>query len=163
MIGLIITGGTLDKDYDAVSGELVFPGTCVPDMLQQGRVSHPVQLQVILQKDSLELTDMDRQRIADACAKHPARQLVITHGTDTMVETARVLAQDVRLHDKTLVLTGAMRPFRLGKSDALFNLGAALMAVQLATPGVWISMQGELFPWHGVRKDRTAGRFVAAS
>ena len=158
-VRILVTGGTLDKDYDAVEGTLSFPGTTLPEMLAQSRISLPHSVEVLMQKDSLEMTDTDRQRIRQACEQAPESRLLITHGTDTMVDTARVLAQSPALQTRTIVLTGAMRPFRLGKSDALFNLGAALMAAQLAQPGVWLCMQGELFPWNQVRKNRPAGRF----
>jgi len=161
-VGLIITGGTLDKDYDPITGELTFPGSCVPEMLAQARVTVPLTTTVLMQKDSLEMNTADRRALCDACAAHAAHRLVITHGTDTMVESAHALAQDARLKEKTIVLTGAMRPFRLGRSDALFNVGAAIMAAQLATSGVWVAMQGALYPWHGVRKDRAAGYFVTS-
>ncbi len=162
MIGLIITGGTLDKDYDPITGALTFPGTCVPAMLEQARSTLTVDTHVLMQKDSLDMTDTDRHAIAEACANHPAQRLVITHGTDTMVDTAITLAQDARLQAKTILLTGAMRPFRLGKSDALFNLGAALMAVQLAERGVWIAMNGRLLPATTATKDRSRGVFIGA-
>lgn len=161
MIQVFITGGTLDKDYDEISGTLTFPGTCVPDMFTQGRVDVPLRYEMLMQKDSLELTDQDRALICKACAQTEATQILITHGTDTMVESAQALAAVPALKHKTIILTGAMRPHRLGRSDALFNLGSALMAVQLAQSGVWIAMQGRLFPHHQVQKNRQLGRFEA--
>ena len=160
MIHLLITGGTLDKDYDALTGELSFPGTVVPLMLQQANVTQPVTTTVLMQKDSLEMTDADRLRIAEALEASEHGRIVITHGTDTMAETGRFLAARPTLAQKTIVLTGAMRPHRLGRSDALFNLGTALMAVQLASPGVWIAMNGRLLPAIGATKDRSRGVFL---
>ncbi|WP_294948424.1 asparaginase domain-containing protein, partial [Sulfurivirga sp.] len=157
MIHLLITGGTLDKDYDALSGELTFPGTIVPHMLERARVTLPVTTTVLMQKDSLEMTDADRLRIAEAAEASEHERLVITHGTDTMTETGRLLSTRPVLKKKTIVLTGAMRPHRLGHSDALFNLGAALMAAQLAQPGVWIAMNGRLLPATTAQKDRSRG------
>ncbi len=161
MIQLFITGGTLDKDYDPMSGELIFPDSCVPQMLQQANSTLEITIDVLMQKDSLEMTTADRKSIIQACQDTPLTHIVITHGTDTMVETAQALAQ-ARLN-KTIVLTGAMRPHRLGQSDALFNLGAALMAVQLAEKGTWIAMNGQLFPAARAQKNRQLGRFEKAS
>ncbi len=157
MIHLLITGGTLDKDYDAITGELTFPGTCVPAMLEQARSTVALESTVLMQKDSLEMGDHDRAQILHACRQSPHERIVITHGTDTMTETARHLAT-AGLH-KVIVLTGAMRPHRLGRSDALFNLGAAIMAAQLAPVGVWIAMNGQLLPANQAQKNRQLGRF----
>jgi L-asparaginase len=157
MIHLLITGGTLDKDYDPIRGELTFPGSCVPAMLEQAYSTVSIETTVLMQKDSLQMCDADRAQILQACQHTPCERIVITHGTDTMVETAQVLA-DAKL-DKVVVLTGAMRPHRLGDSDALFNLGAAIMAVQLAPPGVWIAMNGQLLPAEQTQKNRQLGRF----
>ncbi len=161
MIHLLITGGTLDKDYDPISGELIFPGSCVPEMLEQARSRVPVEKTVLMQKDSLEMTDVDRQRILQACQNSPHERIVITHGTDTMTETARVLMEAAL--DKVIVLTGAMRPHRLGRSDALFNLGSAIMAAQLAPKGVWIAMNGQVLPAARAQKNRQLGRFELIS
>ena len=158
MIHLLITGGTLDKDYDPITGELAFPGTTVPDMLAQARVTVPVETTVLMQKDSLDMDDNDRQTILRACQSSPCERIVITHGTDTMVETGRVLVEAAL--DKIIVLTGAMRPHRLGHSDALFNLGGALMAAQWAPVGVWIAMNGRLLPAGRAHKERQRGVFV---
>ncbi len=159
MIQLFITGGTLDKDYEPLSGQLIFPQTCVSDMLVQGNCTAVISTRVLMQKDSLEMNDQDRAHILQACTETSSQCIVITHGTDTMTATAQVLDSCPELQHKTIVLTGAMRPHRLGRSDALFNLGAALMAVQLAEKGVWIAMNGQLFPAAQVKKNRQLGRF----
>ncbi|HIQ39876.1 MAG TPA: asparaginase [Sulfurivirga caldicuralii] len=161
MIHLLITGGTLDKDYDPIGGELTFPGSCVPGMLEQARCTVALESTVLMQKDSLEMDDADRAQILQACQHSPHQHIVITHGTDTLVKTGRVLAE-ARL-DKVIVLTGAMRPHRLGRSDALFNLGAAMMAVQLAAKGVWVAMNGQLLPVAQTQKNRRLGRFERVS
>jgi len=161
MIHLLITGGTLDKDYDPIDGTLTFPGSCVPAMLEQARCTVALESTVLMQKDSLEMDKTDRAHILQACQYSPHERIIITHGTDTMVETGRVLAAAGL--DKVIVLTGAMRPHRLGCSDALFNLGAAIMAVQLAPKGVWIAMNGQILPAAHAQKNRQLGRFERIS
>lgn len=156
---LIVTGGTLDKDYQTSTGALVFSETHLPDMLRQANTTLAVETRVLMLKDSLEMTDLDRDEIAQACREAETETIVITHGTDTMAETALALSEKPELSDKTIVLTGAMRPFRLGESDACFNLGAALMAAQLAENGVYIAMNGELFEASRVMKNRQKGVF----
>ncbi len=159
-IQLFVTGGTLDKQYQATTGELMFPATHVPIMLQEANTTLAIETTVLMQKDSLELTDDDRELICQACIDTPQQTIVITHGTDTMVNTALVLNQHPNLKHKTIVLTGAMRPFMLGHSDANFNLGSALMAVQLASSGVYIVMNGRLFSANQVQKNRQLGLFT---
>ncbi len=159
LIQLLVTGGTLDKQYQETSGELVFPETHLPRMLQEANTTLAIETVVLMQKDSLEITPEERGVIRKACCDSVSNHIVITHGTDTMVETALVLAQDTALQHKTIVLTGAMRPFMLGQSDASFNLGTALMAVQLAQPGVYIAMNGQLFLAAQVQKNRQLGLF----
>lgn len=158
---LLITGGTLDKEYDPISGELSFPSSALPDLLNEARSTLSIEQKVLMQKDSLQMTDQDRQQIEQACLTAKQNHILITHGTDTMVETAQVLQNCDDLKGKTIVLLGAMRPYRLGGSDAAFNVGAACMAVQLAAPGVYICMNGRLFNAASVRKNRQFGVFEA--
>lgn len=156
-IRLFVTGGTFDKEYDELHGTLDFRDTHLPQMLTMARSRLDVKVRTLMMVDSLEMTDADRALIASNCADVPERFIVITHGTDTMVETARVLAADVP--DKTIVLTGAMIPIAFGSSDGLFNLGGALTVVQVLPPGVYITMNGRVFPWDDVRKNRDTGVF----
>jgi len=159
MIKLIITGGTIDKRYNELTGELHFPETHLPVMLQQSRCKLDIDLQLLMLKDSLAMTDTDREALRQACSTTGAQQIVITHGTDTMVESAQYLAKAIS--DKTIVLVGAMVPYRVSQSDALFNLGCALTAVQLLPVGVYITMNWKVFAWDRVIKDRQAGEFKA--
>jgi L-asparaginase len=156
-IRLFVTGGTFDKDYDEIHGTLDFRDTHLPEMLEMGRSRLDVSVRTLMMVDSLEMTDADRALIADNCRKAPEPHIVITHGTDTMVETARVLAEEVE--GKTIVLTGAMIPIAFGSSDGLFNLGGALTVVQVLPPGVYVAMNGRIFPWDRVRKNRATGVF----
>jgi L-asparaginase len=156
-IRIFITGGTFDKEYDEVHGRLYFKDTHLAEMLRLGRCRLDVSVRTLMMIDSLEMTDADRSVIVQNCRHSPEARIVITHGTDTMVETARVLATDVR--DKTIVLTGAMIPWAFGSSDGLFNLGSALSFVQVLPPGVYVAMNGRCFPWNRVRKNRQTGVF----
>jgi L-asparaginase len=156
-IRILVTGGTFDKEYNELSGTLFFKHTYVEHMLQRGRCALDVTVEVLMMKDSLELTDADRAHIVHACRDCDESQVVITHGTDTMVETARAIAAG--LSDKTVVLTGAMVPYAFGSSDGLFNLGSALSFVQTLPPGVYVAMNGRYFPWDRVRKNRALGVF----
>jgi L-asparaginase len=157
MIRIIVTGGTFDKTYDEINGRLSFGGTHLPEMLRLGRSRVESTIETLTMIDSLDMTDADRARIADSCAQCTETCIVITHGTDTMVETARVVAQRVR--EKTVVLTGAMVPYAFGSSDGLFNLGSALSFAQVLPAGVYIAMNGQHFPWDRVRKNRETGVF----
>lgn len=157
---ILITGGTFDKEYDELTGRLYFRDTHVPEMLRRGRARLDLQIETIMMIDSLELDDAGRGRIVERCGACSERQIVITHGTDTMVETARALAA-ARLADRTIVLTGAMIPYAFGSSDGLFNLGSALSFVQVLPPGVYVAMNGRHFRWDAVRKNRTTGTFEA--
>lgn len=159
MIQLFVTGGTIDKQYDAISGELTFPATHIPALLKEANCTLDIDIKVLMQKDSLQMNDADRQYINQACSDCLSNQIVITHGTDTMVDTALALQKNTLLADKTIIMTGAMRPYKLGQSDASFNVGSALQAVQLASTGVWISMNGKLFSANHVIKNRTLGLF----
>jgi L-asparaginase len=156
-IRVLITGGTFDKEYDELSGTLAFAETHVEQMLERGRCRLDVRVEVLMMMDSLDLRDEHRARIVAAARDCDERQVVITHGTDTMVETAKALAAAVR--DKTVVLTGAMVPYAFGSSDGLFNLGSALSFVQALPPGIYVAMNGHWFPWDDVRKDRDRGVF----
>jgi L-asparaginase len=161
MLRLLVTGGTFDKEYDEIGGTLYFKDTHVPEMLRLGRCRVPVAVDAAMLKDSLEMTDADRASIADRCRACAEDRIVITHGTDTMVETAAVLARLVP--GKTIVLTGAMIPYAFGSSDGLFNLGSAISYAQVLPPGVWVAMNGTHFAWDDVTKDRAAGVFVRPS
>ncbi|MGB1839585.1 MAG: asparaginase domain-containing protein [Longimicrobiales bacterium] len=158
-VRLFVTGGTFDKEYDEIHGTLEFRDTHLPDMLTMARSRVDVRVRTLMMVDSLEMTDADRALIAHNCRDVPEKYIVITHGTDTMVDTARVLAEEV--HGKTIVLTGAMIPITFGSSDGLFNLGGALTAVQVLRSGVYVIMNGRVFPWDNVRKNRQTGVFEA--
>ena len=156
-IRVLATGGTFDKEYDDIRGTLFFQNTHVPQMLHLGRCRLNVAVETLMMMDSLDMGDADRARIVEACRDCAERRIVVTHGTDTMVETARALAAGVP--DKAIVLTGAMVPYAFGSSDGLFNLGSALSFVQVLPPGVYVAMNGRCFPWDNVRKNREAGIF----
>jgi L-asparaginase len=158
-IRILTTGGTIDKVY-TLRGELEIDEPAVRHLLEVGRSTLPVTVVPILAKDSLEFDDADRATILAAVRSSPERCVVITHGTDTLPDTARLLAAG-DLGDHTVVLIGAMQPAAMRESDAAFNLGAGMMAVQLLAPGVYVVMNGRVFPGDGVAKDRAAGRFVA--
>lgn len=158
-IRIFITGGTFDKEYDELTGSLFFQDTHLPEMLRLGRCLLPVELRTLMMIDSLEMSDGDRRLITEQCRHARENRILITHGTDTMVETAAWLAKaDL---GKTIVLTGAMVPYKFGSSDGLFNLGSALAFVQVLPAGVYVAMNGRCFPWDRVRKDRERGVFVA--
>jgi len=156
-IRLFVTGGTFDKGYDELHGTLEFGDTHLPEMLEMGRCRLDVSVRTLMMVDSLEMTEGDREMIARNCIDVPEDRIVITHGTDTMVDTASELARKVP--DKTIVLTGAMIPIAFGSSDGLFNLGGALTAVQTLPAGVYLAMNGRIFPWDNVRKNRETGIF----
>ena len=166
MIRLLITGGTFDKHYDALKGELTFRRTHLPEILETVRCTAPIELEIIQLLDSLEMGEDDRERIASSCERAAERHILITHGTDTMTVTAcRLLAAHDRgsMRDKTIVLTGAMVPFTVTGSDALFNLGGAIVAVQMLPAGVYIVMHGRVFHAGSVTKNRTVGQFIEIS
>ena len=156
-IKILITGGTFDKTYDELTGTLSFRDTHIHEMLKLGRCRLDVRVRTIMMVDSLEMTEADRDIILSVCRKTKEEQIVITHGTDTMTETAAVLAKGV--NGKTIVLTGAMIPYAFGSSDGLFNLGSALSLVQTLPQGVYVAMNGMYFPWDNVRKNRFLGVF----
>jgi len=157
MIRLLVTGGTFDKTYDEITGTLSFKQTHVEEMLRLGRSSVPVTVDTVMLIDSLQMTEADRLALAQRCRECVEAAIVITHGTDTMVETAAVLARNVP--GKTIVLTGAMVPYAFGSSDGLFNLGSALSFVQVLPAGVYVAMNGTHFRWDDVRKNREKGTF----
>jgi len=156
-IQIFVTGGTFDKEYNELTGELFFKQTHVPDMLTLGRSLLEVDVETLMMIDSLQMTADDRRLIVERCAATPQQRIVITHGTDTMEETAAALGQAIT--GKTIVLTGAMVPYKFGSSDGMFNLGTALAFAQTLPPGVYISMNGRYFPWNIVRKNRALGVF----
>jgi L-asparaginase len=157
-IRILVTGGTFDKRYDELTGRLFFRDTHVPEMLERGRCRLDVEVETVMMIDSLELDDRGRAAIVARCRGAEEKAIVVTHGTDTMVETARTLAAG-GLSDRTIVLTGAMIPFAFGSSDGLFNLGSALSFAQVLPPGVYIAMNGQYFRWDRVRKNRESGVF----
>jgi L-asparaginase len=163
MIRIVVTGGTFDKEYNELDGTLFFKDTHVTEMLRLGRSRVEVSIHTLMMMDSLDMTDADRARIVEECRSAPEAHIVITHGTDTMVDTARALAASLLpgAAGKTIVLTGAMVPYAFGSSDGLFNLGSALSFVQVLPPGVYLAMNGRFFNWDAVEKDRTAGVFVS--
>jgi L-asparaginase len=156
-IRVFVTGGTFDKEYNELDGKLFFKDTHLKEMFTLGRSKVAVDVRTLMMVDSLEMTDQDRQIILDQCTKSPEDKILITHGTDTMEVTAHLLGE--RLNNKTIVLTGAMIPYKFGSSDGLFNLGSALAFVQTLPHGVYIAMNGKCFPWDNVRKNRKTGEF----
>ena len=156
-IRIFTTGGTFDKEYNELNGELYFKDTHMNELLTLGRSRLTVHIKPLMMIDSLEMTPEHRNLIADECRLCDEEKIVITHGTDTMAETARVLAKKVT--GKTIVLTGAMIPIKFGSSDGLFNLGSALAFVQSLPPGVYVAMNGRYFNWDNVRKNRQTGIF----
>ena len=154
---VLTTGGTIDKNYFDALSEYQIVDSGIPALLKEARVALAFRIEEVCRKDSLELTDADRAEIARRVAAAPETRIVITHGTDTMTDTAKALAG---IAGKTIVLTGALSPARFAETDAPFNLGMAFAAAQVAPPGVYIAMSGQVFDGLNVRKDRTAGRFV---
>ena len=159
MIQIFVTGGTFDKEYNYISGELFFRDTNLPVMFERGRCTIDITITTLMMLDSLEMTDADREIIASNCRRCKSNQIIITHGTDKIVETAGYLAA-LDIPDKTIVLTGAMIPYAFGNSsDGFFNLGSALAFAQTLTPGVYIAMNGRYFDWDKVQKNRRTGLF----
>ena len=156
-IRVFVTGGTFDKEYDEIRGALDFGDTHLHDMLRRGRCALDLEIRTLMMVDSLEMTETDRELIARSCQRVEEDRILVTHGTDTMVDTARMLAETVE--GKTVVLTGAMVPYAFGSSDGLFNLGSALSFVQTLEPGVYIAMNGRCWDWDDVRKNRETGMF----
>ncbi|MGL5946061.1 MAG: asparaginase domain-containing protein [Sediminibacterium sp.] len=156
-IHIIVTGGTFDKEYNFISGELYFRETHLQELLEKGRSQLPVRISQLLLKDSLEMTQQDRELIVASCNASEEERIVITHGTDTMTDTAKFLAKEI--NNKTVVLTGAMIPIKFGSSDGLFNLGSALAFAQSLPHGIYVAMNGRYFYWDKVRKNRQSGIF----
>jgi L-asparaginase len=156
-IRIFVTGGTFDKEYNELDGELFFKETHLHEMLKLGRCRLEFDITTLMMIDSLDMSDSDRDIILENCISANENKIVITHGTDTMVETAKVIAGSVK--DKTIVLTGAMVPYKFGSSDGLFNLGSALAFVQTLPHGVYIAMNGKYFNWDNVRKNKKTGVF----
>ena len=156
-IRILVTGGTFDKEYNEHTGQLYFKDTHLTEMLRLGRSRVDVTIRTVMMVDSLQMTDADRQLIVQNCLQSDQDRIVVTHGTDTMTDTAAAIARAVS--GKTIVLTGAMVPYAFGSSDGLFNLGSALSFVQVLPPGVYIAMNGKCFPWDRARKNRERGEF----
>lgn len=156
-IRIFITGGTFDKEYNELTGELYFKDTHMADLLEMGRNKIQTEIRTLMMVDSQQMTDEDRDLIAYQCNQCDENKIVITHGTDTMSDTAKVLAQKVM--NKTVILTGAMIPIKFGSSDGLFNLGGALAFAQTLPSGVYIAMNGRYFNWDNVRKNKQTGMF----
>ena len=159
-IRIVVTGGTFDKEYDELTGKLFFRDTHVAEMLRLGRARLDLAVETAMMIDSLDMDDAGRASIVERCRGAVEHAVVVTHGTDTMVETAAALAA-AALPGKTIVLTGAMVPYAFGSSDGLFNLGSALSFVQVLPAGVYVAMNGRHFKWDQVRKNRDSGVFEA--
>lgn len=154
---IIATGGTFDKHYNELNGTLGFADSHLPAAIARARITAPVELELLPLLDSLDMGDADRQRVLASCQAAPERAIVIVHGTDTMKETAAVLGPAVL--DKTIVFTGAMIPYEIDNSDAFFNLGFACGVAQALPAGVYVAMNGRIFAWDNVQKNRAAGVF----
>jgi len=156
-VRILVTGGTFDKEYDEITGKLYFKDTHMTEILELGRSKLEVKIRTLMLIDSLDMTIEDRKIILDNCIKVPEKQIVITHGTDTMTKTAGILAKENI--KKTIVFTGAMIPYAFGSSDGLFNFGTALTAAQVLPHGIYIAMNGCFFQWDKVKKNRHTGIF----
>ncbi len=156
-IRVLVTGGTFDKEYNELNGALYFKDTHVREMLRLGRCQLDLDVRLLMMIDSLQMTDVDRELILRSCTDASDERIVVTHGTDTMAETARFLGE--RVTNQTIVLTGAMVPYTFGSSDGLFNLGSALAYAQTLPHGVYVAMNGRCFDWRNVRKNKGSGRF----
>jgi len=160
VIRIFVTGGTFDKQYNELAGTLTFQDTHVPEMLRLGRSRVEVSITTLMMIDSLEMSGEDRGLVVERCRGADERCILVTHGTDTMIETARALAEALpTIGEKTIVLTGAMVPYAFGSSDGLFNLGSALSFVQVLPAGVYVAMNGRCFEWNRVRKNGATGIF----
>jgi L-asparaginase len=160
-IRIIVTGGTFDKEYNELTGQLFFKDTHLSEMLVLGRSRLDVEVKTLMMIDSLDMTDMDRNLIVDHCLECETDKIIITHGTDTMSVTAGVLASNIK--GKTIVITGAMIPYKFGSSDGLFNLGSAMAFVQTLPAGVYVAMNGKYFRAGNVRKNKQTGEFEEIS
>lgn len=156
-VRIFVTGGTFDKEYNELNGQLFFKDTHIQEILKLGRCKVDMSIRTLMLIDSLEMTDTDRGIIVESCKRAEEDRIVITHGTDTMTQTAKVLAENIS--GKTIVITGAMIPYKFGSSDGLFNLGSALAFAQTLPPGVYVAMNGRYFNWDNVRKNKQTGFF----
>ena len=156
-IKIFTTGGTFDKEFNEINGELYFNKTHIHELLQLGRSQLNIKIETLMMTDSLEMTNQDREYIINKCKQEKTKQIIITHGTDTMVDTAKLIAKEIQ--NKTIILTGAMIPINFGSSDGLFNLGSALSFLQIIEPGVYITMNGRYFNYDNVFKNRKLGIF----
>ena len=156
-IKLFATGGTFDKEFNEINGNLEFQKTNLYELLELGRCKLDIKIETLMMIDSLKMSEAERNYIVEKCKKENTHKIVITHGTDTIVETAKMLAKSIQ--DKTVILTGAMIPINFGSSDGLFNLGSALSFVQILEPGIYITMNGRYFHWNNVVKNKKIGIF----
>lgn len=156
-VRIFVTGGTFDKEYNELNGQLFFKDTHIQEILKLGRCKVDLSVRTLMLVDSLEMTDTDRNIILESCKGADEERIVLTHGTDTMTTTAKVLAENIT--DKTIVITGAMIPYKFGSSDGLFNLGSALAFAQSLPHGVYVAMNGRYFNWNNVKKNRQTGFF----
>ena len=156
-IKIFATGGTFDKEFNEINGELYFKETNLFELLQLGRSQVDIKIETLMMVDSLQMTNTERQYILEKCKKEKTDKIIITHGTDTMVKTAEFVAKHIK--GKIIILTGAMIPIKFGSSDGLFNLGSALSFAQVLDPGVYITMNGQYFYWDNVRKNKKLGIF----
>jgi len=156
-IKLFATGGTFDKEFNEINGELFFKETNLYELLDLGRCKLNIKIETLMMIDSLKMSETERNYIVSKCEKEDTHKIIITHGTDTIVETAKILAESI--NDKTIILTGAMIPIKFGSSDGLFNLGSALSFVQTLDPGIYITMNGRYFHWDNVKKNKKIGAF----
>ena len=156
-IRIFITGGTFDKEYNELNGQLFFKDTHLANLLEMGRSKMQVEIRTLMMVDSLEMNAADRDLIVSQCHACEEKQIIITHGTDTMADTAAILGKFIS--NKTIILTGAMIPITFGSSDGLFNLGSAMAFVQTLPAGVYVAMNGRYFNWNNVRKNKETGVF----
>ena len=156
-IKLFATGGTFDKEFNEINGELFFKKTNLYKLLELGRCKLDINIETLMMIDSLKMSNAERNYIVKKCKKENTHKIIITHGTDTIVETAEILAKNIK--DKAIILTGAMIPIKFGSSDGLFNLGSALSFVQTLEPGIYITMNGRYFNWDNVIKNKKIGIF----
>ena len=156
-IKIFATGGTFDKEFNEINGELYFKKTNLFELLELGRSQVDLKIETLMMVDSLQMTNTERQYILEKCKKEKTDKIIITHGTDTMVKTAEFVAKHIK--DKIIILTGAMIPIKFGSSDGLFNLGSALSFAQVLDPGVYITMNGQYFYWNNVKKNKKLGIF----
>jgi L-asparaginase len=157
IVRIFVTGGTFDKEYNELNGQLFFKDTHIQEILKLGRCKLDLSIRTLMLVDSLEMTDTDRSIIIESCKRAEEEKIVVTHGTDTMTSTAKVLAENIT--NKTIVITGAMIPYKFGSSDGLFNLGSALAFAQTLPHGVYVAMNGKYFPWDKVKKNKQTGYF----